>query len=100
MDPEELESVILQASSRSTDEASSRTAERSSSSSRSVDWARKVVGVGSVGTRAFIALMEGRDDDDPLFLQIKEATSSVLEGPSAPEPVTASPASASCRGSG
>ena len=46
-----------------------------------VDWARKVVGVGSVGTRAFIALLEGRDDRDPLFLQIKEATSSVLEGP-------------------
>src|SRR5436190_9447947 len=35
--------------------------------------ARKVVGVGSVGTRAWIALMVGRDSDDPLFLQIKEA---------------------------
>jgi hypothetical protein len=46
-----------------------------------VDWARKVVGVGSVGTRAFIALLEGRDEGDPLFLQMKEATSSVLEGP-------------------
>ena len=46
-----------------------------------VDWARKVVGVGSVGTRAFIALLQGRDQQDPLFLQIKEATSSVLEGP-------------------
>jgi uncharacterized protein (DUF2252 family) len=46
-----------------------------------VDWARKVVGVGSVGTRAFVALLEGRDHGDPLFLQIKEATSSVLEGP-------------------
>jgi uncharacterized protein (DUF2252 family) len=46
-----------------------------------VDWARKVVGVGSVGTRAFIALLQGRDQEDPLFLQIKEATSSVLEGP-------------------
>ncbi len=45
-----------------------------------VDFARKVVGVGSVGTRGFIALLEGRDEDDPLFLQIKEATSSVLEG--------------------
>jgi uncharacterized protein (DUF2252 family) len=44
-----------------------------------VDAARKVVGVGSVGTRAFIVLLEGRDEDDPLFLQIKEATSSVLE---------------------
>ncbi len=44
-----------------------------------VDFARKVVGVGSVGTRAFIGLLEGRDDQDPLFLQVKEATSSVLE---------------------
>jgi uncharacterized protein (DUF2252 family) len=44
-----------------------------------VDVARKVVGVGSVGTRAFIALLQGRDAQDPLFLQIKEATSSVLE---------------------
>jgi uncharacterized protein (DUF2252 family) len=35
--------------------------------------------VGSVGTRAFIVLLEGRDARDPLFLQIKEATSSVLE---------------------
>jgi uncharacterized protein (DUF2252 family) len=45
-----------------------------------VDAARKVVGVGSVGTRAFIILLEGRDEGDPLFLQIKEATASVLEG--------------------
>jgi uncharacterized protein (DUF2252 family) len=44
-----------------------------------VDAARKVVGVGSVGTRAFIVLLQGRDERDPLFLQIKEATSSVLE---------------------
>ena len=44
-----------------------------------VDMARKVVGVGSVGTRAFIALLQGRDEGDPLFLQIKEATASVLE---------------------
>ena len=44
-----------------------------------VDVARKVVGVGSVGTRAFIVLLEGRDAHDPLFLQIKEATASVLE---------------------
>jgi len=41
--------------------------------------ARKVVGVGSVGTRAWIALMLGRDDADPLFLQLKEAQASVLE---------------------
>ncbi len=46
---------------------------------RLVDLARKVVGVGSVGTRAYIALMMGRDDQDPLFLQFKEAESSVLE---------------------
>ena len=45
-----------------------------------VDMARKVVGVGSVGTRAFIVLLQGRDQDDPLFLQVKEATTSVLEG--------------------
>ena len=44
-----------------------------------VDVARKVVGVGSVGTRAFIALLQGRDEQDPLFLQVKEATASVLE---------------------
>ena len=41
--------------------------------------ARKVVGVGSVGTRAFIVLLQGRDEQDPLFLQVKEATASVLE---------------------
>jgi uncharacterized protein (DUF2252 family) len=41
--------------------------------------ARKVVGVGSVGTRAWIVLMLGRDDRDPLFLQAKEAEASVLE---------------------
>jgi uncharacterized protein (DUF2252 family) len=46
---------------------------------RFVDLARKVVGVGSVGTRAWIALMFGRDAADPLFLQMKEAQPSVLE---------------------
>jgi uncharacterized protein (DUF2252 family) len=46
---------------------------------RLVDVARKVVGVGSVGTRAWIALLLGRDGDDPLFLQLKEAQPSVLE---------------------
>jgi uncharacterized protein (DUF2252 family) len=44
-----------------------------------VDFARKVVGVGSVGTRAWIALLVGRDSGDPLFLQLKEAEESVLE---------------------
>ncbi len=46
---------------------------------RYVDMARKVVGVGSVGTRAWIVLLLGRDDQDPLFLQVKEAQRSVLE---------------------
>ncbi|MEU2157987.1 DUF2252 domain-containing protein [Streptomyces sp. NPDC019396] len=46
---------------------------------RFVEAARKVVGVGSVGTRCFVALLTGRDDGDPLFLQIKEAQRSVLE---------------------
>ncbi|MCF3119119.1 DUF2252 domain-containing protein [Streptomyces arenae] len=45
---------------------------------RVVDMARKVVGVGSVGTRCWIILMLGRDDDDPLLLQAKEAQQSVL----------------------
>jgi uncharacterized protein (DUF2252 family) len=43
------------------------------------DFARKVVGVGSVGTRAWIALMFGRDHTDPLFIQVKEAEASVME---------------------
>ena len=46
---------------------------------RYVDLARKVVGVGSVGTRAWVILMIGRDSGDPLFLQAKEARPSVLE---------------------
>ena len=46
---------------------------------RYVDTARKVVGVGSVGTRAWIMLLLGRDNADPLFLQFKEAEASVLE---------------------
>lgn len=45
-----------------------------------VQAARKVVGVGSVGTRAFIFLLRGADDGDPLFLQAKEAQASVLSG--------------------
>jgi uncharacterized protein (DUF2252 family) len=52
---------------------------------RFADMARKVVGVGSVGTRAWIVLMLGLDDNDPLFLQAKQAEASVLEefvGPS------------------
>jgi uncharacterized protein (DUF2252 family) len=46
---------------------------------RFVQVARKVVGVGSVGTRAWAVLLVGRDDDDPLFLQVKQAEQSVLE---------------------
>jgi uncharacterized protein (DUF2252 family) len=46
---------------------------------RFVDFALKVVGVGSVGTRCFVVLLEGRDEGDPLFLQAKEATASVLD---------------------
>jgi uncharacterized protein (DUF2252 family) len=44
-----------------------------------VDIARKVVGVGSVGTRCLVVLLEGRDADDPLFIQVKEAGASALE---------------------
>ncbi|AZG47399.1 DUF2252 domain-containing protein [Gordonia insulae] len=53
-----------------------------------VDFARKVVGVGSVGTRAWIVLMRGQRGEDPLFLQLKEAQRSVLVDhvPTAPYP--------------
>jgi uncharacterized protein (DUF2252 family) len=44
-----------------------------------VDFARKVVGVGSVGTRCYVVLLQGTGPDDPLFIQIKEAFPSVLE---------------------
>jgi uncharacterized protein (DUF2252 family) len=56
------------------------------SSYRYVHAARKVVGVGSVGTRAWIVLLQGRDSGDPLFLQAKEAQSSVLEPFAGPSP--------------
>ena len=46
---------------------------------RYVHMARKVVGVGSVGTHNWIVLLLGRDDADPLFIQVKEAQASVLE---------------------
>lgn len=45
---------------------------------RIIDVARKVVGVGSVGTRCWVVYLEGKDNDDPLFLQVKEAQPSVL----------------------
>ncbi len=64
-----------------------RTARTSASSPRPnaerfrfTDFALKVVGVGSVGTRCFVLVLEGRDEGDPLILQAKEATASVLEG--------------------
>ena len=44
-----------------------------------VDWALKVVGVGSVGTRCFVFVLQGRDENDPLILQAKEASASVME---------------------
>ncbi len=47
---------------------------------RIADIARKVVGVGSVGTSCWVILLEGLNDDDPLFLQVKEARPSVLAG--------------------
>jgi uncharacterized protein (DUF2252 family) len=53
---------------------------------RYVHAARKVVGVGSVGTRAWIVLLLGKDSDDPLFLQAKEARASVLEPFADPSP--------------
>ncbi len=53
---------------------------------RFADAALKVVGVGSVGTRAWVVLLLGRDEGDPLFLQVKEAQASVLEPFAAPSP--------------
>ena len=75
---EEFEAVILQVldSYRSTVQGDRRSL---LGSYRFRHMARKVVGVGSVGTRAWIVLLTGRDDLDPLFLQAKEAQSSVLE---------------------
>ena len=71
----------------------------SSEGYRFVDLARKVVGVGSVGTRAWIVLLLGRDEGDPLFLQAKEAEASVLEGLRRQEQVQSGRAAASSRGS-
>ena len=78
MSPDELEHVIreqLRAYRDTLQDDRRRLLERF----QVIDIARKVVGVGSVGTRAFIVLLQGRDAEDPLFLQIKEATASVLE---------------------
>jgi len=59
---------------------------------RVIDWAQKVVGVGSVGTRCWVVLLQGRDKEDPLFLQIKEAQASVLSPHLPPHPQFVVPA--------
>ena len=78
IDRDEL-STALHELLRTTAARCRRTGATCSSEFRLVHVARKVVGVGSVGTRAWILLLLGRDDDDPLFLQAKEAEASVLE---------------------
>ena len=77
-----------------------RTAGTCSTSSGSSHMARKVVGVGSVGTRAWILLFEGLDGGDPLFLQAKEAQPSVLEQYAGRQRVRPTRGSASSPGSG
>lgn len=76
--PEEIEAAVLEilAEYRETLSEDRRVL---FDSYRYADAALKVVGVGSVGTRAWIVLLLGRDDGDPLFLQVKEAQQSVLE---------------------
>ena len=64
-----------------------------------MDFARKVVGVGSVGTEAFMILLMGDRDDDPLFLQVKEANTSVLAPLRRATARTSTRASAWCRAS-
>ncbi|HEU4944942.1 MAG TPA: DUF2252 domain-containing protein [Solirubrobacterales bacterium] len=78
VDPEEVEARVREilADYRETLAADRRVL---LDSYRYVDAALKVVGVGSVGTRAWIVLLQGRDEGDPLFLQVKEAQPSVLE---------------------
>ncbi len=78
VDPEAVEQIVEQslADYRSTLQDNRR---RLLDRYELVDVALKVVGVGSVGTRCFIALFLGSDENDPLFLQVKEATASVLE---------------------
>ena len=78
VDPEQLKADLQGAFARYLDSVPDHT-ELLLRRFRLVDFAFKVVGVGSVGTRCWIVLLEGRDASDPLFLQIKEATRSVLE---------------------
>src|SRR6516162_7190567 len=73
------EKAVAKAHTRDSMQALSKLGELAGGQFQIVDAARKVVGVGSVGTRAFIILLQGRDAHDPLFLQVKEATASVLE---------------------
>ena len=78
VDPNELASVLVHLLARyrdTLDDSARALVERY----RYFDAAHKVVGVGSVGTRAWIALLLGRGEGDPLFLQLKEAGPSVLE---------------------
>ena len=67
---------------------------------RFADFARKVVGVGSVGTRAWIALFLGRDQRDPLFLQLKEAAALGARGASPGAATIATTATGWSRASG
>ena len=71
--------IVQAAARRSMPRASTRTGGTCLSTYRFVDMARKVVGVGSVGTRAWVLLFVGRGGEDPLVLQMKEAQASVLE---------------------
>ena len=77
-DPEEIEAAVLEilGDYRETLPEDRRVL---LDSYRYIDAALKVVGVGSVGTRAWVVLLRGRDEGDPLFLQVKEAQRSVLE---------------------
>jgi Uncharacterized protein conserved in bacteria (DUF2252) len=72
-------SVPTSTTSRAPTTTTATTTSSTSTSTHFADIARKVVGVGSVGTRAWVVLMLGRDNDDPLLLQFKEAQPSVLE---------------------
>ena len=78
-EPDELEPYVARAAGRSTPPSLDADRRTSFSSYRFVDMARKVVGVGSVGTRAWVFLLVGRDGQDALVLQAKEAQASVLE---------------------
>ena len=90
----------LARSSRTTAPPWRRAAASSWSATGSPTSRQKVVGVGSVGTRCFVIVLEGRDEGDPLILQAKEATASVLEVAHRGQPAYATTASASSSASG